>query len=222
MITAKEFVRTGAVWERRAPALKQFTRWANRNLRFYSFNINHPESSIRSDLVAEIGFNLVAVGTDFDLAVSDAQMRLAQLPGGGSTLIPLTMEEEMQAFQIAENLRKYIEKYGEGEPVFRPRLAGCGIIGPAEADLFLGSKIVEVKSVLRGFESSDLRQLITYAVLAYSEGKIFDEVVLVNPKRGCFFSIGFNELSVQIGANSAIDLTANLQDDISNWLTTSG
>lgn len=227
MITVKDFERSNTAWKRRTPALEQFTRWANAKRRFYTSAVTSVPGLDRSDFIAEIGFSLSSAsdllnGDNFRLAVVDAQKRLANLPGHGDMTTPLIEEEKKQVLQIASNIQDYIRKYGRDAPQFRPKLSGCGVIIAAEADLVIGSRIVEVKSVNRNFRSSDFRQLITYVVLAYSQGIIFDKMVLLNPKMGFFFETSLEELAVSVGANSGIELVTNLQDDISNWLTVSG
>lgn len=74
---------------------------------------------------------------------------------------------------------------GKAPTVLRPRFSGCGLLSACEGDLIEGSCLYEVKAGDRAFRLPDLRQLLTYAALAYASGKLtFTEVGLFNPRTG--------------------------------------
>lgn len=67
----------------------------------------------------------------------------------------------------------------------RPKFAGCGLLSACEGDLIAGDCLYEIKAGDRAFRVLDLRQLLTYAALAYASGKLtFSDLALFNPRTG--------------------------------------
>lgn len=74
---------------------------------------------------------------------------------------------------------------GQVPTVLRPRFNGCGLLSACEGDLIEGSCLYEVKAGDRAFRVLDLRQLLTYAALAYASGPLnFTDIGLFNPRTG--------------------------------------
>lgn len=69
--------------------------------------------------------------------------------------------------------------------LLRPQFNGCGLLSACEGDLIRGNCLYEVKAGDRAFRIVDLRQLLTYAALAYaSESLTFTDIGLFNPRTG--------------------------------------
>jgi hypothetical protein len=95
------------------------------------------------------------------------------------------------------------------------RLRGCGWISGGLPDLIAIdtshghdlSYLAEVKCVDRAFRSADLRQLVCYVVLYYSElRRLPDLLAVVNPLRGTALEIGLDEFFESVVGSSAADV----------------
>ena len=117
------------------------------------------------------------------------------------------------------NLLAYVRMRGEQQltvtPAYQPSLAGCGTVEPAQADVLLGRELIEIKAVQRPFRSTDLRQTITYAALAYSTDVAVDCVTLLNPRWGTYHRVDVADLAPDIGAGSWAELMKDLVDAMS-------
>lgn len=84
---------------------------------------------------------------------------------------------------------------------FFPRVRGCGVLGACEADLSLGTTLVEVKTVDRNFNSKDIKQVIVYLSLDYLSGvNRWRDVMLFNPRRSFLASFSPNDFIEYISA----------------------
>lgn len=88
-----------------------------------------------------------------------------------------------EAMALLVRLARYFP--ANQEITLRPKFVGCGLLSACEGDLIAGNCLYEIKAGDRAFRLSDLRQLLTYAALAYANGKLtFSDVGLFNPRTG--------------------------------------
>jgi hypothetical protein len=73
-----------------------------------------------------------------------------------------------------------------------------------------GSALYEVKTVTRGWNSTDLRQCLTYAAMLYSVADRLSKIALVNPRAGRAITLSLAEIAVGAGADSTSSLLNGL------------
>ncbi|MGL5823817.1 MAG: hypothetical protein ACRCYU_03100 [Nocardioides sp.] len=210
MISAKAFANQASVWHRVTPALEHFTRWVNGNLTRTGMNVRRFGAQDRAAFIAETAFEALARDSEPSLEVQDSVYKvLGGLPRAPDDEQRLSAIEKIEADDIVANLRSYLETLDE-RVEFRPKFPGCGTVEAARGDMLAGSKLIEVKTVQRGFRGTDFRQALTYAALAYADSVNLTNITLLNPRRGVYFSDDVQELALDLGAGSWVDLMQEL------------
>lgn len=122
-----------------------------------------------------------------------------------SDLSPLHPDEMEDAREQLRRLRIFFENEAKGAALeLSPPFAGCGIIDACEGDIYFDDTLFEIKAGDRNFRSIDLRQILTYAALNYSQSKRkIDSVGLFNPRLGISFCMGLEELCLEVSGHSA-------------------
>lgn len=213
MISVEQFTRQNSVWRQVAPTLDQFTRWANKNSKDVGRAIRRA-TGVRSDLVAEVAFGMQQHENLGD-AVAFAQNRLKGLPRLTEISDSLSEAESLDARHLAENIRIYVDTYLGHSMEWSPKFSGCGRVLHAEGDLVAETTIIEIKSVERAFRGADFRQVLTYCAMAHSVGRQFSSMALLNPRLGTEFRSASEELALDIGAGSWVELMLDLIEAMS-------
>lgn len=223
MIDASQFAASyTAFWNEYTPACEQFVR--NLNLydtKHYARPIVPYDKIKRAQFVAEFAFSMFAerVGTQIDskkrmsAAYKATVSRMAAFSGGQGLHRRLTNAEDYELFELYDQIERFFG-YKNDHLIIRPRFKGCGFIDESEGDIIYNNTLLEIKTVERGFRSSDIRQLVTYSALEFfSKNKRFDKIGLLNPRRGvyCIYDISFvcSEISGLPGT-SLLDLIGNI------------
>jgi len=162
------------------------------------------------DVVAEIAFGVYceSILKDLDLVVDnknavqilteDALSRLAQLRGGnGFPLSDVSSSHFKDAFELARRLKRQMESF---EGIHEPHLCleGAGVLSPCHPDIITHDAIIEVKMSKTSFRSTDVRQLVLYAAMAYWSEQSRQELALLNPRLGLSWRFEINELIERI------------------------
>jgi len=218
MITAEQFARQNAVWHRATPTLEQYTRWANKNCHRVGSGVTRRGSASRSALIAETSF-LQLIHPDARTAEELARKYVRKLPRSQNVNEKLTSEEFIEVAGLRANLELYLNYHVRGPVRRAPEFPGCGVVLKANGDLLAGSELIEVKSVVRLFRGTDLRQALTYAALAYSIERSIDRITLLNPRLGVFFTSTASDLALDIGAGSWVELMHDLVETMSGFET---
>jgi hypothetical protein len=171
----------------------------------------HPS---RRGFINEIAFQfLVETGvTPFitreaeDRAISTARELIRSIEESRpSDTSPPNSEEMLDAKEQLRRLRIFFQIQSKGAALeLSPTFAGCGFIDTCNGDIFFGNTLFEVKAGDRNFRSIDLRQILTYAALNYAQSKrAINYVGLFNPRMGISFSIGIDELCLEVSGHPA-------------------
>lgn len=216
MISAEGFARQNGVWHRSTPTLENYMRWVNKNL--YPIPGGGPVASSsapsRNSLISEAAY--LSVFRDAPAAIGEARSLVTRLPRGEEAFAVLVPSELSEVALIRDNLEAFIRvTKGHHEPEFQPYFEGCGVVEPAHGDILIGDELIEVKAVQRPFRSLDVRQLLTYAALAYAGDRAIRRLTLLNPRRSWRFSVVSDELALDIGAASWVELMKDLIDAMS-------
>lgn len=218
MITAEQFARQNAVWRRATPTLEQFTRWANKNCHRVGSIVTRRAAASRSALIAETSFMRLTY-LDAQTAEECARKNLEKLPRSEDFSERLTSDELIEVAGLRANLGLYLNHHVSGPVQPAPEFPGCGVVLKANGDVLAGSELIEVKTVLRLFRGTDLRQVLTYAALAYSIDRGIDRITLLNPRLGIFFTSTASDLALDIGAGSWVELMQDLVETMSGFET---
>jgi hypothetical protein len=220
VISAKAFAAQSTVWHRCSPALEQFTRWVNRNLHPCGIGVVRLADPKRAALIAEAASAAAASGQAPTSALEVALQRfLAQLPGAATAVShPLSPQERHEVRGLHRNIARYLEVWAaEEEPKFAPLFPGCGAVDSANGDILVDGELIEVKAVERPFRGIDFRQAITYAALGYASDRFVERITLLNPRAATFYSASTQELALDIGAGSWVELMQDLVETMSGF-----
>lgn len=98
----------------------------------------------------------------------------------------------------------------------RPKFSGCGLLSECEGDLIAGNCLYEVKAGERAFRVMDLRQLLTYAALAYASDKlVFTHIGLFNPRTGVAWRRSLEEVCLSVSGLHPVDTLSALVEQFS-------
>jgi hypothetical protein len=101
----------------------------------------------------------------------------------------LNNSELNEAVRIAKRTLDYI---GNNIQV-SPKFPGCSIINSCYGDMKSNNCIYEIKAGDRDFRVNDIRQLLVYSLLNYASNEKFENIGLINPRRGCAVKISLKE-----------------------------
>lgn len=145
---------------------------------------------------------------------SDAISRIRSLSGGGEAELPEDAVDEALriAIRLTWILRNRVLASAEEQLhlAFRPSFAGCGFLGPVEADIMAGGLLVEVKAGQRSVQGRDCRQLLLYAALGCEEGHDLHSVCWINPRRGGVLRLSIEEMSYRVSGHSWFELRSGI------------
>ena len=129
---------------------------------------------------------------------------------------PLNVDEKKEVTELFQRLSNFFVKEHSPQQI-RPIFKGCGFVDASEADVLAKSTLFEVKTVERSFRSVDLRQVITYAALNHSSKEVeITNLGLANPRRGVFFELPLNEISMEISGRTADERVSTIVQTISS------
>jgi hypothetical protein len=203
-----KFVASTSVWHEITPALERVTRHCNLHSTTYTGQILRAGARGGAAITAETAFRLAAFG-DHELdeamiqrAIEESAAFLRQTPPPTGWINMREVEE------LRQNLLAFFEPADDYD--FFPIIPGVGVLEATNADVRRGSTLYEVKTVTRGWNSSDLRQCLTYAAMLYSVGDRLSMIALVNPRAGRAITLSIAEIAVGAGADSASALLNDL------------
>ena len=226
MITAGQFTTAhSSFWEQCFPALEGYVRLVNSGAydRYFEELPWNIESG-RSSLLSELAFCLAKSGeVDSASAQRDAEIearkRLNQLPGVTLSDDPTSEIETSTAVELANRILiilRVLRRQG-GDLIFDPEFPGCGILRKSYGDILIGDTLIEIKSVDRGFRSTDFRQLMTYVLQDTSAGRSrISRICLANPRKGILHFAYLDQLVFDTSACSLIDVYGKFNAAVGN------
>jgi hypothetical protein len=146
-------------------------------------------------------------------AVTSARTTIARL----EKLTPQGIEdpndqENDECMKLFHRLLHFFRQVSKGKTLeLAPRFSGCGIIDTCSGDVYCDRTLYEVKAGQRSFRSVDVRQLLLYAALNKAANeRPLERVSLFNPRTGLSFSIGLNELCLEVAGLAAQEFLIEL------------
>lgn len=100
--------------------------------------------------------------------------------------------------------------------IIQPKFVGCGVISACEGDIVVDDCLYEIKAGNRAFRISDLRQLLIYTALAYSnKSLIFDCIGIFNPRTGVTWKRSIDHVCLAVAGQRSNDVLPILVDQFS-------
>ncbi|QWE17166.1 hypothetical protein [Polynucleobacter sp. AP-Nino-20-G2] len=104
----------------------------------------------------------------------------------------------------------------KGSLTIQPAFVGCGLISACEGDVIVDNCLYEIKAGDRAFRISDLRQLLIYTALAYSNRSLtFNYIGLFNPRTGVTWRRSIDHVCLAVAGQRANDVLPILVDHFS-------
>jgi hypothetical protein len=204
-----------STWRSLTPTMEIFVRKINLELyeREFPSMISNVSPS-RRGFVNEVAFQLFVetmkipfLTTEGETkAVSAARQLMLRIEESRpSDTSPLNTDEMLDAKEQLRRLKIFFKNESKGAALeLSPAFTGCGIVDSCNGDIYFDDVLFEIKAGDRNFRSIDLRQVLTYAALNYAESKKkIDYVGLFNPRVGISFSIGLDELCLEVSGHPA-------------------
>lgn len=214
-------LRNSRFWRLAAPNLERLIRIANYQIcQNYAEPISWDEASVRFDLVGEACLGMF----DFLLGVkakegkyclvSDQQLmfRSEYWSIAQKERVPLSEKEVYLACKYCRSLEEYFGFWLD-EVEVAPEFKGCGVVDKSHGDIAHDDWLFELKCVDRNFRGSDLRQLLVYCALDFSQhGSRLEKVGLINPRRGTVVCLDIGLLCKFISGKGPHDFFSVLID----------
>lgn len=215
LITVTELSRGYAsVWKRTFPFISKLVRKTNLQKETFEDHLTSKVDSSRRAIVNEIGFRIFEKANELNVENLEAEdiraisvhacEYIASLERDENFAMP-SKEELRESILIARRTRRY---FSENEPyselIISPEFNGCGMVSPCFGDVLSGGDtLYEIKAGEREFRVSDLKQLLVYATLNFSEhDETIKYLALMNPRLGDFVKLGVKE-SVEIASGKS-------------------
>lgn len=180
------------------------------------------------DLVAELGIQIARSAAEGRVPVEDVagdpasldaawvrSLELVSRYEGGKPepgTVPLGSDDTRDALRLARTLSAFLDQFDD-DAEFGPLVSGAGALSKCEADLAVGPRLVEVKTVSRRFRSLDLRQLLVYLALDWAGGEPrWTRGCLVNPRSASWADFDVDWLARRLAGRAAVDVLADLID----------
>lgn len=193
MINARQFSRLfHSFWRQFAPGLRTLAKVMHEQSYNYADPVADQHAPSKRGLSSELGFRAFCLrirnqveNLSIDDAINQAELatssyvyRLRRAEGDPDFLLrdiavvdnAVRLDARIQCQQF-ELFCAPFQRWQKIE--VEPLIPGCGFIDDCTGDLLIGHDLYESKSRIGQFEQSDLRQLITYAILSF----------LANPER---------------------------------------
>jgi hypothetical protein len=230
MMSEKRFAEVyTAFWQELLPTGERFIRQTNLGLQRYAPPLSSSSAVEERGMVNELAFRLfcewLKVGLDRSAPV-ESLSEITQdtvdfiLRFRDSTLKKTVTASEKgtkEAIELARRLRQFFTSRPiKSELLPFPQFDGCGFIDPCEGDLFGGATLYEVKAGDRGFRLVDFRQVLVYCALNHTKKKYpIKNVVLLNPRRGVFFSENLESLCRGLGGTDSNQVMLDIIEFVS-------
>lgn len=208
-----------STWASLTPMMELYIRQINLKLLERTFvPMMHVTLPARRSFINEVAFRIFCeslatgdIGHTESHSIAEARRLILGLESADAVTDPSTDEMD-DAREQARRLKFYFHQVAQARALeVKPKFAGCGIIDSCEGDVYCDGQLFEVKAGDRNVRSIDLRQLLVYAALSYSEqGRPIDKIGLFNPRMGTHFSSKLDEVCAEISGRPAAELLAEL------------
>ena len=232
MIDASVFASSyNSFWKTNSPTFEHFVRQINLNGKRRVDPPMDVSLSKNNSLIAELGFSLffhekrnrdaeTKLGRDaiHDFSYSDAVHRISAFGKSGVHGFELTEGEFKESETISRRLSQFFNATLLAEEIFlRPIFSGCGYIDASEGDIIFGDTLFEVKTVHRPVRGIDVKQLLTYAALNFSDKKFkIDMIGIFNPRLGICWSSSVEDVCQSVSGLSSQQFLSTLVQTISS------
>lgn len=208
----------GYFWTQLLPGAERYVRMINSGMQHRTSlpveTVEEPERRALVNVVASLLFADNTSGTSAELKKPDyvenvrhrALTELGPLARFPVLTEPLSPAELDSASMLSDALQKRFPD--RNHLVVAPEFAGCGIVNASKGDLVYQGTLFEVKAGDRNFVVNDLRQLVTYAALGFSEKRRveFPRIGLHNPRRGVEWSADLDTFARDVAGTTILEI----------------
>ena len=218
--------RSASFWKTCTPTSEAFVRIINSHLVSKRVNaINSTSTPDRRGLVNETAFEAFAQRHIDDVSLTQAGKRISDRAiqkafrtankfisrtdsYSSLNVDPLSVKEVEEVQSLVANLERRFWNFLVDESLYlRPQFKGCGVLSSCVGDLRTSDCLFEIKAGGRLFRSVDIRQILIYSALCYSDtGFIFKNIELFNPRSGLAFTCELDFLCFEISGKSTSQL----------------
>lgn len=113
--------------------------------------------------------------------------------------------------QISERLFMI---YSSNDILIDPFFPGCGILANCNGDIMADNSLIEIKTVERALQASDIKQLLVYCGLNEIAGKKYklEKIVYFNPRAGTSWNDNINILFKSISSITLVNFYQELEN----------
>ena len=173
-----------------------------------------------NDIIAEISFNVFAnaiqspgqTPTVTEEEIKSAIVKMGLIRGVALQRSELGDPLLQDASEIARRLTTFFEEKS-GLQVHH-RLKGFGILNNLHPDVMAEKNIYEVKASRHPLKKEDLKQVLTYYLLALLNGLGIDKLCIVNPRRGTLYTMESDKLPALLGSAQLAILKQRFRDTL--------
>lgn len=118
-------------------------------------------------------------------------------------LLALAPEEalkDIEQISVLFNRTMREELLEMGIKALNPNFTGSFAVGGADADLICGNTLIDIKTTWRGVQSTDLYQIIGYALLDLYEEYEIDNVALLMTRQGTLLKWSLDTICKELGS----------------------
>lgn len=172
--------------------------------------------------LAFIGFSKLLAHSKMPTSIEVKQILIGEISTAVNYINRVSPAEDLKVESVGDTCiqesiqlcQRLLSFFPSGvERITRPKFKGCGIINSCEGDIQVGSSLYEVKAGDRSFRVTDIRQLLTYAALAYSSGELnFSKIGLFNPRTGMAWVKSIDDICLAISGAKANDILPKIID----------
>ncbi len=218
MISVTELSRHYAsLWKRTFPFINKLVRKLNLQKTTFFEKLESDIDASRRALVNEIGFRVFEKSVELEInsiddidestvkTISEKSCQyISGLEKTDSIELPNSSEND-EAIELAKRTKQFFNDYEKGSSlVVSPLFLGCGAVSSCFGDVLSGDTLYEIKAGEREFRVSDLKQLLLYCTLNFSNhNEDIQHIALVNPRLGIFVKLSLKE-SVELSSGKSV------------------
>ena len=135
---------------------------------------------------------------------------------GGSIPATVTLGDQQEALALGRNYELFFRQrsFDTENIELSVQIPGAGFLSPCQADLSIGSRVFEIKTVDRNIAGKDIRQLIVYLALQAGTGeRRWNRAGFFNPRRAVYQEFDVDQvISRMSGGRSSAEVFRDLID----------
>jgi len=222
MISEVSFSRGyGSFWSEYTPWLGDFVSEINKGIasRIQNPIFSHIDDTTHRSINNTIAFCL------FKNSITTGNKNIRDAYNEGITIVRNYPKNNITSYSLSDEYieiiteisNRLINRYKNKTIEFYPQFLGCGIMESCQGDIYIENTLVEIKAGERGFQTSDIKQVITYCALNWLSEKSLniERIEIYNPRQGILWESDLSDLVLSVSSLPLEDLF----EQIGNYLS---